>query len=312
MIFDSNCQPTPDNRELLPNKKNSYPYICQFTNMENYINHSIPWHWHSSLELDYVVEGEIQFRTSDSVTTLKKGDAIFINTEVIHTLHAKSPDSKAFAHIFDPTFLSGLPGNLLEQKYLLSITRNDRLKSYAILPDSYRKIRMLEKIIEIIKLNEEEPFGYELQIRAQLSLFWCMFLEETKHLQTAPVKLKESTDIDRMKLMIQYIQTHYMEKITLEDIAASANIGSRECTRCFQRNLETSPMKFLTEYRISIATQKLLQSNDSILFISEDCGFNSGSYFGKVFYDIMGCTPTEYRKEHASETVNDTSFLPKL
>ncbi|MGN1192586.1 MAG: helix-turn-helix domain-containing protein [Dorea sp.] len=312
MIFDSNCQPTPDNRELLPNKKNSYPYICQFTDLSRYINQSIPWHWHSALELDYVAEGEIQFRTSDEAITLRKGEAIFINTEVIHTLHAKSPDSKGFAHIFDASFISGIPGNLLEQKYLLSVTKNDRLKTYPIHPDSYRNIRMLEKIIEIIKLNEEEPFGYELQVRAELSLFWCMFLEETRSLQTTPVNLKESTDIDRMKLMIQYIHSHYMEKITLEDISASANIGARECTRCFQRNLGTSPMKFLTEYRISIATQKLLQSNDSILFISEDCGFNSGSYFGKVFYEIMGCTPTEYRKIHSAESVKETSFLPKL
>ncbi|MDY5986417.1 helix-turn-helix domain-containing protein [Sporofaciens sp. SGI.106] len=298
MIFNSDCQPTPDNRELLPNKKNSYPYVCQFSDMKQYMNQSIPWHWHPALEIDYVVEGEVEIRTYDSMITLKKGQAVFINSESLHTLQAKKGECKIFAHIFDTTFISGFPGSLLEHKYILPITQNDRLQIYQITPDTYQRIQMLEKVIKIIKLNEDEPSGYEFLIRAELSLFWNMFFEETKHLQKAP-KQKENSDIDRMKLMIQYIQTHYMEKITLEDIASSANIGTRECTRCFQRNLGTSPMKFLTEHRVSIATQKLLQSNDSILYISEDCGFNSGSYFGKVFYDIMGCTPKEYRKKHS-------------
>lgn len=312
MIFYSNCQPTPDNQEIIPDKKNSYPYICLFGDMNTYAKQTIPWHWHSDLEFDYVVEGQIEVRTSDSITKLKKGEAFFINTGVIHSIHATCPDCKIFAHIFDKSFLSGIPGSLLEQKYMLSITENTKLKTYKIIPDSYLRIRMLEKMIELTKLNEEEPFGYELQVRAQLSLFWCMFLEETKHLQTTSVSLKENTDLDRMKLMIQYIHANYMEKITLEDIANSANIGSRECTRCFQRNLETSPMRFLTEYRVSIAAQRLLQSNDSILFISEDCGFHSGSYFGKVFYDIMGCTPTKYRKDHLSKDSNSSSSIPKL
>lgn len=169
--------------------------------MKQYINQSIPWHWHPALEIDYVVKDEC----------------------------------KIFAHIFDTTFLSGLPGSLLEHKYVLPITQNDRLQIYPILPDSYQGIQMMEKIIKMVKLNEEEPSGYELLVRSELSLFWNMFFEETRHLQTSP-KQKENPDIDRMKAMIQYIQTHYMEKITLEDIASSANIGARECTRCFRNS----------------------------------------------------------------------------
>ena len=287
MIYDSNCQPSLDNQEPLPNKKNSYPYVCQFSDMTHYINQSIPYHWHSALELDYVAEGQLLVHTSDSVLTLNKGDAVFINSGIIHCFQAKTDDTKIFAHIFDSSFLSGIPGSLIDQKFLIPVTGNTVLKTYKIHPDSYNKIKMLEKIIEIIELNKQEPSGYELKTRALLSLFWCMFLDEVSHLSIPAGTLKENIDMDRIKLMIRYIETHYMEKITLETIADAASISSRECTRCFQRTLGISPMKFLTEHRVNIAAQKLIRTNDSVLLIGEDCGFSSGSYFSKVFYEIM-------------------------
>lgn len=302
MIYNSNCQPSIDNREDLPHKKSNYPYICQYGNMDNYIRQTIPYHWHSSLELDYIDEGEALLHTADETVSLKKGDAIFINTNVIHSIQAKCFHTKIFAHIFDASFLSGIPGSLLGQKYLLPVTENTVFKIHRIRPDSYKNMQMLEKIIEMIELNKKEPFGYELKVRAALSLFWCMFLEETKCLKpTSSGILKENPDVERIKLMIQYIESHYMEKITLSHIAGAANISSRECTRCFQKNLEISPMKFLTDYRVNIAAQRLIQTSDSILLISEECGFSSGSYFGKIFFDIMNCTPSEYRKIHSTE-----------
>ncbi|WP_394916419.1 helix-turn-helix domain-containing protein [uncultured Robinsoniella sp.] len=77
----------------------------------------------------------------------------------------------------------------------------------------------------------------------------------------------------------------------------TANISTRECSRCFQRCIKLSPMNYLNEHRIRMAAQMLLQTNKSIMTISECCGFSSSSYFGKIFQDYMGCTPKNYRKK---------------
>ena len=87
-----------------------------------------------------------------------------------------------------------------------------------------------------------------------------------------------------------------MEKISVEEIAASVNISSRECNRCFSRSIGISPNKYVKEYRIRTAVQMLQQTNDSILSISESCGFSTVSYFDKVFQEFMGVTPKNYRK----------------
>ena len=126
--------------------------------------------------------------------------------------------------------------------------------------------------------------------------FWCMLMKETEEIRSHNT-LKNTTDIERIKRMLHYLQEHYTEKITLTDIALSANISERECTRCFQRCIDTSPINYLNTYRVRMAARMLTQTNESILTISENCGFSTSSYFGKVFHRLMGCTPTEYRKE---------------
>jgi transcriptional regulator GlxA family with amidase domain len=97
--------------------------------------------------------------------------------------------------------------------------------------------------------------------------------------------------------MIAFIQEHFSEKLTLEEIATSAAISTRECLRCFKTSIRQSPMDYLIEYRIRTA-KKLLETTDhSITDIALACGFNSNSYFTKLFHRICGKTPNIYRKE---------------
>ena len=93
--------------------------------------------------------------------------------------------------------------------------------------------------------------------------------------------------MERLKTMMQFIHACYGEKITLEQIAASAGISPRECSRCFQRCIKISPMNYLNDYRVRMAARLLSQTGRTILSISEQCGFSSSSYFGKLFQKTM-------------------------
>ena len=155
---------------------------------------------------------------------------------------------------------------------------------------------MIENFLKIIELSKEEPFGFEFEIRTQLSRFWYALLEETADLREQNTE-KSTIDIDRLKAMMQFIHEHFMDKITLEGISLSASISSRECSRCFQRCIKTTPINYLNEYRIRMAAQMLLQTDKSIITISEDCGFSSSSYFSKLFQKVMGYTPKDYRNK---------------
>ena len=102
--------------------------------------------------------------------------------------------------------------------------------------------------------------------------------------------------MERVKLCINYMQEHYSEELSLEAVARAANIGKRECTRCFMRCINTTPFKYLNNYRIQKAAALLLETDRTIMEISNDCGFSSASYFGKLFREKTGMTPLQYRK----------------
>ena len=66
---------------------------------------------------------------------------------------------------------------------------------------------------------------------------------------------------ERLLTMLAFIQTHYDEKLTLEDIAAAASVSKRECLRSFRAGIHRTPMEYLTDYRIDMA-KKLLRTTD--------------------------------------------------
>ena len=76
---------------------------------------------------------------------------------------------------------------------------------------------------------------------------------------------------------------------------------TRECTRCFSRTVALSPFEYLNRFRIRTAAGMIMESDDSIHMIAEKCGFSSDSYFGKMFRELMGMTPREYR--NCDETI---------
>ena len=100
--------------------------------------------------------------------------------------------------------------------------------------------------------------------------------------------------------MIRFIQENYAQRLTLEQIAESAAISPRECLRCFRDSIHQSPVDYLIDYRL-LCAKKLLETTElSITEVALQCGFNSNSYFTKLFHRSTAKTPNAYRKEFRS------------
>ena len=294
-----NCFHTDENNhDHIPYSSNGFPYACIYTDLEQYTGRSVPWHWHTSMEIVNVIEGVIELRTQERSCLLHAGDAAFVNTGVLHAYRAHgSEPAQSYAHLFHADFLSGADNSIFEEKYFLPVSRCTALQSWVIHPDTLRSVEMIRAALSAVKLMQEEPAGYEFDIRTQLCLFWRGLLEETEDLRkTAPVQ--NTADSERIKLMMDYVRDHYSESVSAEEIAASAGISSRECSRCFRRCIGASPMEHLNHYRIRMASKALRETPKTVLEISEECGFSSASYFSKVFHDLTGQTPKQYQKRY--------------
>ena len=298
----------PDNPEMevMHIGPDQLPYICVCEPLEFRIDSTISWHWHTYFEVAYVAEGSLECRTPDHSLQLQKGEAVFINSSVLHMYRKTSPGPCIiYAHIFDSRFLAGSLSSGMYHKYICPIIKSHAIQLQPIRPSNYHQTQMLEALNTMVDLARREPFGYEFQLQNQLSQFWCRLLTLTQSQQTETAHA--DSDISRIKDMLHFIHGNYSRHITLEDIAASAMVSQRECSRCFQRCFRESAIEYLNKHRIRCAANMLLEGTASIQQISSLCGFSSVSYFGKVFHQMLGCTPKEYRNKASLSSASPIS-----
>ena len=96
-----------------------------------------------------------------------------------------------------------------------------------------------------------------------------------------------------MKILL-YIDAHYDENISLDELANTVELSSTHINRLFQSELKISPMEYLIQKRLEQAKKLLLSSEFSITQIATKCGFNSSAYFSKMFKKYYNATPSEF------------------
>lgn len=288
-----------DQREIIDRTNAGILYQFNEDYYDLFEEKHIPWHWHEFLEIVYVVSGDIEYSFTEKKQMVHKGEMLFVNSNMLHAILPECDLSGCTIYVclFDYHFLSGNYNSDIENKYFLPLLGCGAIPFHVFRPENETTIHMIHEFLEALEEDRERKYGYEFRVQSHLSSLWLGFLKELQPVIDSS-KPQSAMSVKRLKTMMKYIQEHYTEKISLEDIAQSASISRRECTRCFQMNLNETPVDYLNRYRTDRAVYLLLHSEQSILEISENCGFSSGSYFSKVFGDIMKCTPKEFQKNH--------------
>ena len=96
--------------------------------------------------------------------------------------------------------------------------------------------------------------------------------------------------------LTEYIAQNYMKTITVRDMADRMNMSESNLHAVFKKILGTSPIKYLNHYRLSVASEYLINSSESIQSIAEAVGIPDQFYFSKIFKATYGSLPQQYRK----------------
>ena len=143
--------------------------------------------------------------------------------------------------------------------------------------------------------------AYDLFLLEQVLGIWRNLLSLFPASRQGCVDAGERLRDQRMKAMLSYIWEHYTQPITIQDIAASANISKSECFRCFAELSQTTPIEYINQFRLLQAAQALTSTNKSISDICYMTGFNNTSYFTKKFREQYGMTPKAYRAQNQTK-----------
>lgn len=247
------------------------------------------------MELFYIKSGSLEYITPKGTWTFPAGSGGMVNSNVLHsTSFVASKDSNLqLLHLFDPAFLAGEHGSRMENKYILPLTTAPNIEMIPLHPEEPAQASILADIRQAFDLSEEE-WGYEFELRESLSRIWLKLFDLVH--PAIGQDIKNSDSDEKIKMLMVYIHTHYGEPITVEQLAQTIHISKRACFRLFRDTLHMTPLEYIRGYRLQKACQMLAKSKESVTHISYCCGFESSSYFGKIFREEFGCSPMEYRR----------------
>ncbi len=103
----------------------------------------------------------------------------------------------------------------------------------------------------------------------------------------------------------QYIRQHLSEAIYIHDIADAVHRSPQYLMRLFKKETGRAILEYITEERIRLARELLEKTQLSVDRVSDRCGYDNYSYFGKVFKRYTGLSPVAYRR-NAREGVTPT------
>lgn len=275
----------------------------------DYSEYEAIWHWHRELELIHMVQGSLLVSIPNEQMVLQEGETLFINSGVMHAArNAGDGECRFHTAVCLPEFLCSGADGVFWKKYMCPMIENRGLPALKFVLGGEHTEAVEENMKRFWTACETETFGYEFQIREQLSEILCHVIAVGEE-RTKAVSIGEERAGGRIKVMLEYIHENYMSELTTGMLAQCANISESECLRCFKNVLGITPIQYVKKYRLQLAADMLAGTDRTVTEIAGSCGFGHMSYFARAFQEMFGVTPREYRKLRKSQPYKDRGIL---
>ena len=297
----------PDLHELTKHGTPIFPCAGYDEDPGEYLVGNIPWHWHEELEVILAAEGDTLVLCGETEYLLHAGDVLFVNSNVLHKLKRgqRNTPCRINSLLFMPELVSSFPQSIIQQRYIAPLVRCAQLSEVLLLPSVPWQEEAIAHFRRAFEAFNSDRFGYEIIVQVEL-MYLLLVLLENQQDRICETTLTQNKDAIRIKQMLGYIHEHYAEPLTVSQIAAASSISESECYRCFRKVLDTSPIDYLLQYRIRAAAGMLSGSDKSISDICFATGFNSPSYFAKVFRQELLMSPRRYRATHQAPLTDES------
>lgn len=280
-------------KEIKEHGSFGFPVNVCIEKIQAYEQGSFLWHWHPEVELTLILSGQIDYHVNEKAYLLTEGEALFGNSNTLHSGYMKDGADCTYLSItFHPRFLYGYENSILHTKYSDPIVSSDRMSSLRLEKHVKWHQEIIKRMQKIYQLSLENPKDYEIRVHLLLTEIWhrlYQYFEELPEEEEKPQK-----HLERLRTIITYLQSHYTQEISLDDVAEEVNICKSECCRFFKKHMNMTIFEYIMYYRIQ-ESLPLLRNGESVTNVAGMVGFSSPAYFGQIFKRYMKCTPREYR-----------------
>jgi len=269
-----------------------FPLYVRRGELRNFERYATACHWHPDLELTLVLDGVKDYFVNGQTLRIEKGDGIFVNSKRLHYgFSADKLNCSFIVIVVHPSLLGEgtFPGKeYIESKfssatedYILLTRQNDWQKG------------ILTSITQIYDEMHRENCN-PLRLISQITSI-CACIGDNIH--AAPMTHTDERSWLAVWNMTGYVQKNYVNKITLDNIAAAGSVCRSRCCKLFNEYIGQTPNAYLTRYRIQKSCEMLMETSMPVIEVSLASGFQSPSYFTYIFQKEIGLTPKEYRNK---------------
>lgn len=286
-----------DLEERKPHGSKEFPLQCYCTENLNRRENFVASHWHDNIEIIQMHHGYAQLIVEGQHYTMREGELWFCNPREIHQITSMAETGNYHSFVFSLDVLGKYQDDYIDEYYLSNL-QEKWLFPRCIKKDDTISSQLCHHINNMYLLYQERPSAWQMEIRADLYLILALLIRNQKFIQREPNVFRERSQTSRnAREMLQYLEKHYHEKITLEEVASIMHFSPRYFCAFFKENFFMSFISYLNRYRIDQACILLQSKELTITEIALRVGFDNISYFIRKFKEIEGCTPKEYRKK---------------
>lgn len=255
---------------------------------------SVPAHWHEEMEIICIRNGKGIVTVDLIEYPVSAGSIILICPGQVHSIDQYENDTMEYINIiFKLDMLQSKQSDICTENYFQPLYDGTLHIPAHFAPGMPHYDEISHCINSADMVCRTNPPAYQFVIKGQLYLMFHILF--SNYGETKIIKRDQKT-VEKMKLVIKYIETNYMHRISIEDMAKELHISESHFMKFFKNTMGTTFTEYLNDYRLTMAGRLLLSSGDSILNIAVEVGFDNLSYFNRLFKKHFYVTPREYRK----------------
>ena len=240
--------------------------------------HSVP-HTHNHMELFYIVGGKGQFLIQDQLHPVNANNLVIINPNVTHT--EVSLNAQPLEYI-----VLGIEG--------IELATSENSNGQFNILDHFESVEISGCLRNILREMEQKNTGYEDVCQAYMEILIIRLMRNTQ--LSLPAKPPINSGNRQCAAVRRYIDLHFKEALTLEQLADEAHMNKYYLSHAFKREYGVSPINYMISRRIEESKYLLAETDLSMSQIAQLLGFSSLSYFSQVFRRTQAISPMEYRQ----------------
>ncbi|MDF2987936.1 MAG: AraC family transcriptional regulator [Eubacterium sp.] len=250
-------------------------------------------HWHEHIQFYYFTEGDAVMICNSQRFKVHAKDFVVVNSNELHYAESLSDTLSCYIIRVDFSFLFSSQVDSCQTKFIAPLSNN--LITFQNLIQNDKQIcNCIEKITEEYFSKE---MGFELAIKSYLYQLIVVLLRKYVKCYLSQKEFEiRARDFTRMKQVLEYIDNNFTQMISINDLAAIANVSNYHFCKLFKKVTGKSTIDYINNLRVNKAILLLNDDSLNITEIALTCGFCDSNYFSRVFKKYKGIAPFQWKK----------------